>query len=313
MKRAVKETITRVDRQLVSLTKDHSKLRYGGPVFIIGPPRSGTTLAYQLLTACFSFGYITNSEAKRPYAPGIASVMAQISGLGGRKAERFSSEYGRTPGRFGPHEAGQFWYRWFPAGEDVYARAGDLGPECIQEMRKYLSFLEAVKRKPLVFKNVYHSARIGILREVFPEAVFLIVRRAPLEVAQSILRAREKTGAGRDEWWSLPPPYGVPSDMAWPEQIISQVIDVYCEIDDQCSVSGNDRFCDISYASLCREPETVLRNVEDFFKEKGVHARLLTKPPVSFEPGPERSVSDADYHTLREALAAQNSRREKDQ
>lgn len=311
MKRAVKETVTRIDRQLVSLIKGRAKLRFGGPVFIIGPPRSGTTLAYQLLSGCFSFGFITNSEAKLPYAPGIAAVLAKMTSLGGRKVAGFSSEYGRTPGRFGPHEAGQFWYRWFPAGENVYVRCGDLGPACIQEMRKYLSFFEAVKRKPLIFKNVYHSARIDILKETFPEAVFLVVRREPLEVAQSILRAREKTGTGRDSWWSLPPPQGVPSDLPWAEQIISQVEDVYCEIDEQSTVSGNGRFFNISYASLCREPEVVLRNIESFFNEKGVHASLVAKPPESFEPGPERSVSGADYLALKEALSDYRFRREK--
>lgn len=313
MKRAVKKTMTRVDRQLVSLSKHQLNHRYGGPVFIIGPPRSGTTLAYQLLTACFDFGYITNFEARRPYIAGIAAVLAQLIGLGRGKAVKFSSEYGRTPGRFGPHEAGQFWYRWFPAGEGVYVKAGELGAERTQEMRKYLSFLESVKRKPLVFKNVYHSARISILKEVFPEAVFLVVRRAPLETAQSILRAREKTGAGRDKWWSLPPPYGVPTDMPWPEQIISQVEDVYREIDEQRTSFGNDRFFDIGYASLCREPEAALRDVESFLKERDVHVRLLIKPPESFEPGPEKSVSDADYHALREALSAHDSKREKNQ
>ena len=36
------------------------------PVFIIGPPRSGTTLLYQVLVARYTFGYFSNWMARFP-------------------------------------------------------------------------------------------------------------------------------------------------------------------------------------------------------------------------------------------------------
>ena len=312
MKQVVKKTITCIDKQLVNLSRTRPGLHFGGPIFVIGPPRSGTTLAYQLLTACFDFGYITNFEAQRPYAPGLSAVIAKFLDRGSSQAMHFSSEYGRTPGRFGPHEAGRFWYRWFPAGECVYIRGGELGAERSEEMRKFLLFLETVKNKPLIFKNVYHCARIGILKEVFPEAVFIVIRRTPLEVAQSILRAREKTGGGRAKWWSLPlpPPHGIPDNMHWPEQIIRQVEDVYCEIDEQRVATGSERFFDLDYTSLCREPERVLHTVRSFLESKDIRVTWRQKPPASFEPGPVKSVSNADYIALSKALAVYHSESE---
>ena len=43
------------------------------PTFIVGPPRSGTLILYQLLCKHFQFGYINNFVANWPKAPLIAS------------------------------------------------------------------------------------------------------------------------------------------------------------------------------------------------------------------------------------------------
>lgn len=311
MKNEVKKAMTFLDRKLVALSQYRPSRQYGGPVFIIGPPRSGTTLAYQLVTSCFDVGYITNLEARRPYIPAMAALMAGLLVKAREGVAQYSSEYGRTSGRFGPHEAGQFWYRWFPAGKEVYVREGELHTRFIKEMRQFLLFLESVKRKTLVFKNVYHCARIGALKEAFPEAVFIVVRRDPLEVAQSILRAREKVGNGREQWWSLPLPYGTPDHLPWAEQIVQQVEDVYREVDERSRNMGKDCFFDIDYASMCQDPRAVLCNLEIFLERRGVHLEWLKIPPSSFEPGPSRSVPDTDFMALKEALEAYSCKREK--
>lgn len=306
-----KKTITIFDKMVIVFSRRSERVKISGPVFIVGPPRSGTTLAYQLFTTCLDFAYITNMEAQRPFAPAIAAIMAKRLDKSVHNGKSFSSQYGRTPGKFGPHEAGQFWYRWFPAGDQIYVRRGELDSERIADIRSYLSFLEYVKNKPLIFKNVYHCARIGALKDAFPEAIFIVIRREPLEIAQSILRAREKVGNGRNEWWSLPlpPPHCVPKNMPWAEQIIRQVKDVYDEIDSQSAIQGRQYFIDVNYASLCSNPKEVIRTVKQLLQSKGVQVRFLEKPPEYFQPGPEKSVSEADYAELEQAIARYSTRR----
>lgn len=313
MKNLSKKFISNIDRLVSYVFTPKPALGLSGPIFIIGPPRSGTTLVYQLLTSCFDVSYITNLEARRTYAPALAAVLAKIVSLGVHEKTQFYSAYGRTPGQLGPHEAGQFWYRWFPAGENVYVRYGDLNSKTTAEMKRYVSFLQRIKQKPIVFKNVYHCARIDVLKKLFPDAVFIVIRREPLEVAQSILRAREDVGVGRETWWSLPlpPPVGIPVEMPWAEQIVRQVEDVYGEIDSQREGAENERFFNINYRSLCEVPEEVLFSLESYLHRRGIRVRRLDKPPEFFEPGPEVSVSHEDYTALKEALVHTQSQGEK--
>ncbi|NIU01843.1 MAG: hypothetical protein GWN01_13315, partial [Nitrosopumilaceae archaeon] len=71
MKTHLKKTVKHLLRQAHKLTgildrpylMREIECRYP-PVFILGPPRSGTTLLYQLMTCSFNFAYIPNIANK---------------------------------------------------------------------------------------------------------------------------------------------------------------------------------------------------------------------------------------------------------
>jgi hypothetical protein len=63
------------------------------PVFIVGAPRSGSTLLYQLIVVRFDVGYLSNLHCRLYGAPSLVERMA------GRRLEPpavFSSDHGRT-------------------------------------------------------------------------------------------------------------------------------------------------------------------------------------------------------------------------
>ena len=145
-----------------------------GPVFLIGPPRSGTTLLSQIMACRFEFASFRMLSAELVYAPTAGAVLERLLLKFRKKHRSFESDYGRTRGLLGLHEAGEFWYRWFPRGDEVYVAAGETSADDLDELRQELRGLAAVFDVPLLHKNTYNSMRIAPLVEAFPEACFLV-------------------------------------------------------------------------------------------------------------------------------------------
>lgn len=117
------------------LLRHYEARQFYPPVFIIGPPRSGTTLLYQILIDRYRFAYFTNFTANFYETPisafWIAAKLFPDAQLGD-----YASRYGRTQGWRGPHECGAFWYRWFPRGEHVYVPPGATPKAHLRELRR---------------------------------------------------------------------------------------------------------------------------------------------------------------------------------
>ena len=93
------------------LLECYKELKYP-PIFIVGPPRSGTTLLYQIIVHCFHVAYFPNIAARFYKIPVIATKIGKI--LFRPYKSDFTSTYGLVKGTMAPHEAGVIWDRWFP-------------------------------------------------------------------------------------------------------------------------------------------------------------------------------------------------------
>src|SRR5215831_17612554 len=69
----------------------------GEPIIhVVGVPRSGTTLAMQLLSCAYEIGYVDNLAATFWQAPLYGIRLSRK--LLGRKSSAFNSDFGRTSG-----------------------------------------------------------------------------------------------------------------------------------------------------------------------------------------------------------------------
>ena len=83
-------------------------------IFVVGVPRSGTTILTQLLLSAFQIGYVNNIVAKFWQAPYIGSILAKSLKNNQQNLNiSTDSNYGFTNEYEGPHEFGYFWRRWF--------------------------------------------------------------------------------------------------------------------------------------------------------------------------------------------------------
>ncbi len=78
-------------------------------LFIIGLPRSGTTLVYQYIVHRLRVSYFSNAVGRYPRSPCVATLWERATK--GDYRSDFASNYGATTGPAAPHEAGNVWGR----------------------------------------------------------------------------------------------------------------------------------------------------------------------------------------------------------
>ena len=255
-------------------------------VVIIGPPRSGTTLTYQLIVRHLACSYVSAAHAALHGTPWLLEPLVRRIDPG--RAVGFESDHGRTLGIHGPHEASRLWNRLFP----------DDRPADLLRVRNELRLWIELAGRCLVCKNVMHVLRMRELAAALTEVRFIRVRRDPLAVARSLLRARESQSGGREGWFSLRPPGWEALQACSPtEQVVGQVMLTELAIDRASSSIGQDRVLTVDYACLCTDPATELARVSAF--AGGIALRSTPQPRA------ERGsvLGDADEAALAAALA----------
>jgi hypothetical protein len=252
------------------------------PIFIVGAPRSGSTLLYQLLVVRFDVGYLSNLHCRLYGAPALVERMA------GRRLEppaAFSSDHGRTDGLAAPSECGPYWYRFFRKSPQ-HVSLEDAEPESLQDLRASVRALGDAAGRPLVFKNLLNSLRLEPLGAAFPEAIFLVVERDLADNVASILAARRSLCGDESAWWSAEPPdvdllRGQPPEA----QAAGQVRGIHALIDSARQRLGADRFLDIAYEQLCADTHAVLAEISGFASSHGLELALRGSVPPRFESG----------------------------
>jgi hypothetical protein len=228
----------------------------GAQLFILGLPRSGTTLVYQYIVHRLHVAYFTNAVGRRPYDPCRATWEQVRSGDTYRSD--FQSEYGRSRGDLAPREAGNFWLRFFDI--DAYQTPGDVKEADLAEMRESVHCTQALfSGAPFVNKNVKHVLRIPVLAACFADAHFLVVERDRVDVALSLLRARIDTLGSYDAWFSVKPPdYARLRGLDAVEQVAGQVLALERKMDDDLAGVGAGRVHRLDYQAFCRSPDSVI-------------------------------------------------------
>jgi hypothetical protein len=254
------------------------------PIFVVGAPRSGSTLLYQLLTDRFEVGYLANGHARSPGAP---SLVERTRGLVRRRSGAlgdYGSSFGNTSGELGPSECGPFWYRFFPR-RPHYVTADGFPVRARRELRAAVGAFIEVCGGPVVYKNVYSTVRMEALAAALPEALFVAIHRDVAANARSILEARLRVAGTQEAWWSVEPP-GVEEMLELPphEQAVEQVRALDVLVEEAEASIGSERVLHVAYEDLCADPNRELDRVRQFVADTGCELRGRGEVPASFPP-----------------------------
>lgn len=161
------------------------------PIFLVGLPRSGTTMLQDILCAHPGVAFITNLMNGCPDSFCAADALCKRLHLE-LKTDRFLGDSVEI--QLGSANEGLAVFKWF---EDFYtlnhkeARIGDFAPHKIEEWRQIIKkvlwcFSSGGRR--FFNKNPAHLTFIRLINDVFPDAKIVYLIRDPRACANSMVK-----------------------------------------------------------------------------------------------------------------------------
>lgn len=301
MKSALKSAVRGVGHCLLTPLEVHLLRNAPAPqwphLFIVGAPRSGTSLFYELMVTRFQLCFFSNLSHRFYKTPAAASWLGRR--IINNRSALYESDYGNIAGWSAPNEGGWIWLRWLEDGPWVDERAISDLP--LSDMRSTLASISGLFDAPFINKNVMHSNRIRLLNAIFPGCLFLEVQRDPLATARSIIRAQKRMRGPKqqsDHWWSVRPSNAGGTDLV--DRTIRQVSGVSFDIVNDCAFLGGERLHTISYEDLCADPEAELSRVRQFLEHHNFVLTDRNPVPRRFELHASKPLSLEDERRLQE-------------
>lgn len=258
------QTTTLLDKRLLKKTIECK----WPPVFILGPPRSGTTLLYQLMASSFRFAYFSNLTNRYFMCP-ITATQIGIQICHEYKTD-FASEYGFEKGCMALSEAGNIWNRWFPQEKRDgfnYTPSGYLSKKTQESIYKIIANIEDSFDAPFMTKNGKSCVRIPTLLDIFPNALFIEIERNLMDSALSILLRLKKYNL---DWWSVMPKqidqFRNANNL---EKVCKQVYFIKKNITEDLQSCQPQRFYSLQYDTLCENPAKKMDEIYQFLESNG--------------------------------------------
>jgi hypothetical protein len=244
---------------------------HDSPLFLLGAPRSGTSLVYKALCLHPDAGYISNWVRRFPAVPALAALNRIARRLPEQRMRSWFSHDSNAYVHMHPRSLAQ---RAFPSpaeGEPVFRRCGIAGHPPIQasdaNLRALRHAFTSIRRfgggEVFVNKRIANNLRIAVLVKAFPDARFVNLVRDGRAVAASLVSV---------DWWEHDPVwwYGAtprdwvregrdPWDIAarhWVEELRV--------VEQGLSEVGPDRLLEVRYEDVVRDALPALREIAAF-------------------------------------------------
>jgi hypothetical protein len=246
-------------------------------VFIIGAPRTGSTILYQTLTNQLNVLYIDNLVCR--FNKNLFFGFWLSHKIFKQKAHNcFKSNHGNTSkcGLHAPSECGGFWYRWLPKDKH-FIDYDDITDKMVKEIREEITAIINYFDKPLVFNNNNIALRIRLIKKAFPNAKFIVADREPLFVAQSILNARMKFYSNYNQWWSIMPNnYVKLLEEPYFRQVVLQHYHINKQMyKDLIELISNNNHVTIHYKDFCANKDKTVEEIINLLNYKKVRLSFI--------------------------------------
>jgi hypothetical protein len=263
-----------------------------GAVVVLGYWRSGTTLLHELLCLDSRYTYPTTHACMNPhhFLFSEASALAQEGIAAQRPMDEMEVRPGSPQedefallslGARSPYEA-LIIPKILPQALKL-TDPRDLSPNEEKRWREiFLSFLRGVSvrgsGKPIILKSPTHGARVATLRELLPDARYILIVRDPITNFESVVRMWRKMF----ETYALGP---IPPD----DEIREAVLVDRPQFEAKLAAATNDlpanRFATLTYEALARDP---LASVAELYSRLEMGDFSLVRDKVVEEIGRRR-------------------------
>jgi len=232
------------------------------PIFILGAGRTGSTIFHRILCEHPSVSWLTTLTDRFPDRPRLSRSFMHLASL---------PVAGAGARRVYPSECYEMWDSCCPCFSRSFRDlgAGDVTPPMASRARSTLEQIPTRQRNRLSVK-ITGWPRIGFLREIFPDALFIHLRRDGRNVASSFLNVSwwlGWRGPGQWRWGELNEAYRE----EWEHHDLSFVALVGIQwkifmdaLEASTPQIPSEQFLDIRYENLCHDPERLFDEILEF-------------------------------------------------
>lgn len=220
------------------------------PLFVVAPPRCGTSLVYRCLAHHPDVGHFNRADGKLPDHPRLAALLTRVGGW--LRIHRDT-----------PRESRDLWRRFLPHRGDDLATAAD----ATQEARDWYEWrISAVLRRTgarrFAAKLPSHALQVDWLAALWPDARFIQPLRDWRAVVASTIVKRERDYA--DRWFGVRHPgwqeqtrRPIHLAAAWNHRVVHERLV-------EAAGGHADRWHLLRYEELIARPQATLRRLYDF-------------------------------------------------
>lgn len=224
------------------------------PIFIVGAPRTGSTIFYQSLISAFDLPFFDNLTNDRFPAAPIVGLWLQ-AGHPNREGTASTSRFGKVEGLWQPSEASGVMANWFGGGHPSELVSSGILPGREPHFLSTVAAAQRLCHRPLTIKNAWNCFRIGYLSAALPASSFIWIRRDIVAGANSDLVARH-TVHGDPRVWNSATPRNVDDLRELPpwQQVVENQAEFSRAIGEAGSRLEAKRFTEVWYEDFCADP-----------------------------------------------------------
>ena len=227
-------------------------------IFLSGYSRSGTTMIYQALVACMQdVEYINNLVIIFPRSYSV--VLSWYRKFISKRDTGLKNYYGRTIGLYGTNDGAQLMEFFF--GKECLGERGLREPERIHS---FFDLHSRLLKKALIFKNCNLYLKFPELKKLFPNAIFIYVKRDPAATCRSTLKAREFIQGTMDSDWE----YSITRERGGYEDSVDEVMSNIKHAYDSVDTMVTDGVIIVNYEDFCNDPSSFIMDISKKVRSK---------------------------------------------
>ncbi len=262
-------------------------------IILLAPPRSGSTLMYQILSSGIKNIHLTNIWNVLFANPLIGGLISDKM-AGDNYISDFKSNKGFVDGLNGEAEGLKFWSFW--AGQTM-DELKNVEKKRLNYLLNVIELLKKKLKKPFISGYLGHVLAISQLKNKFRDVLFIYLRRDLLDNAFSLYNLSP------ENMFSTKTKETGEKNLNRYQQIAIQLISIHEKIMN----SIENKVFKTSYRELCENPKSILTEFQKFAQQSGYQIELkkIDDIPDEFEYKTLKKDENPDITELKKALQAE--------